>query len=133
MADRKSRRIGNLGLFRECGARDVEWIARHADEIDLPAGRVVATEGDRIRELIVILDGVASDGTVVYGPGSTIGAGLPDDRCHDTTIQAVTAVRVLVFGVAACRGLLNRVPAVRATLAASLPVPQESLSLRAVS
>jgi CRP-like cAMP-binding protein len=134
MADAKERRIGELGLFRECGTRDIEWIARHADEIDVRPTSVLAGEGTFVRELLVVEDGVASDGSVVYGPGSAIGApGLLTGRRNDTTIAAVSRVRVLVFGVGAFRGLIARVPSVRAALAAALPTPQESPRLRAVS
>ena len=134
MRDAKQARIRGMVLFAGCGSEDARWIAGHADEIDVPAGGVLAHEGDRARELLVVVQGVATDGSVVFGPGSCIGAeGLLTGRRHRADVTAVGDVRVLVFGVGAFRGLVNRLPATAAALNAMLPAPQESLRLRAVS
>jgi len=52
--------IRKVPLFSELKKRDLEDVAHIADEIDLPAGKTMAKEGDRGREFFVLLEGEAS-------------------------------------------------------------------------
>jgi CRP-like cAMP-binding protein len=141
--DTKAKAIRRLGLFSDCTLGEIRWIAEHADEIDLPAGRTLARDGDTAREFVVLIDGVCSvcrdDDEVLLGPGSYYGEdGLMSDEARHGTVTTRTCTRVLVFGVAAFRGLMRRVPAVRQALLRDLgervlQTDYESLSLRAVS
>ncbi len=142
MADQKQREIKGLRLFSECRPEDVRWIAGVADTVDVPAGRTIVHEGDRVREFVVLVRGAASASNGHNGvslvPGSHFGAvGLTDDGQHAQTIETTTPARLLVFGPGAFRGMLHRLPAVgRELLAAKvepLQASQESRSLRAVS
>ena len=143
MATTKERTIGGLGLFVDCRRDDIAWIAKHADEVHVPPGRVLALPGDAAREFVVVIDGVcsASDGygEVILGPGSYWGsAGLLSGRPHGSTVRTRTGARLLVFGVGAFRGLIDRAPSVRDRLLLDLrgrvqQSDQEELSLRAVS
>ena len=143
MATTKERTISGLALFAGCGRDDVRWIAHHADEVDLPAGRTLARDGDTAREFVVVIDGVCSvradDDDVLLGPGSYYGeVGLMSDATQHGTLTTRTRTRALVFGVAAFRGLIHRAPAVRRILLRDLServrdVDQDVLSLRAVS
>ena len=143
MQTTKERKIHDLALFEGCRADDVRWIAQHADEIDLPAGRTLAWDGDTAREFVVLIDGVCSvrgdDDEVLLGPGSYYGeVGLMAGGTQRGTLTTRTPVRVLVFGVAAFRGLIHRAPAVGQVLVRDLgarvrEMDQDVLSLRAVS
>lgn len=142
MADQKLREIRGLKLFSECRAEDVRWIAGVADTVDVPAGRTIVREGERVREFVMLVRGVASASNghepVALAPGSHVGElGLCDDDTHQQTVEATTPVRLLVFGPGAFRGMLTRIPSVgRALLAPKverLDRPQEPRSLRAVS
>lgn len=113
----KERQIAELGLFRGCGPSDVAWLARTADTLDLGAGSTLAQRGARVREFIIVVDGVAAAtngaGEVLLGPGAYTGEmGLLDGRPHAMTITAITDMRVLVFEARAFCGLLERLPAV---------------------
>ena len=143
MQTKKERTIRSLALFSECSSGDITWIAAHADEIDIPAGRTLAYEGETVREFIVVVDGAcaAADGMgdVLLGRGSWYGeVGLLSDERHNATVETRSRARLLVFGVPAFRGLLDRAPTVRERLLRALStrvreIDQESLSLRAVS
>lgn len=142
MADQKQLEIRGLPLFAGCRPDDVRWIAGVADTVDVPAGRTIIREGDRVREFVVLVRGTASASNghepVALVPGCHIGAvGLTADGVYTETIEATTPVRLLVFGPGAFRGLLQRLPAVgRSVLAAKvqpLRSDQDWRSLRAVS
>ena len=137
MKDLKQAQIGGTKLFSECSGRDIEWIARTADTLDAGAGSVLAIGGGRVREFIVVLDGVLSAGDVVFGRSSYFGeTGLLDGQPHNATIEALTDARLLVFGPREFRALLARVPSVARTLLEDLSGrvrDQDEASLRAVS
>ena len=143
MATTKERTINGLALFGGCNRDDVRWIAQHADEIDVPAGRTIACDGETAREFVVVIDGVcsvrAADDEVLLGRGSYYGeVGMMTNAAQRGTLTTRTRTRVLVFGVAAFRGLIDRAPAVRGVLLRDLServreTDHELLSLRAVS
>jgi CRP/FNR family transcriptional regulator, cyclic AMP receptor protein len=51
--------IAGVPLFARCSKRQLRAIAALADEIERPAGRVLAKEGTLGREFFVIVDGAA--------------------------------------------------------------------------
>ena len=51
--------IRNVPLFSKLSDRGLREVAKLADEIDLPEGKTLTTEGDRGREFFVLLDGTA--------------------------------------------------------------------------
>ena len=139
----KEKQIANLALFRGCRPSEITWIARHADALDVGAGSTLAREGSRVREFMVVVDGVAAgsngSGDVLLGPGSYFGEmGLVDGRPHTMTITSLTDVRVLVFEARTFSGLLDKLPGVGRKLMAELvgrlrEVDQDARNLRAVS
>jgi hypothetical protein len=110
----KEKRIAGLAAFRDCSVEDVRLIARLADEIDLPAGRVLARAGDAAREFVVVLDGVAVGssawGRTVLLPGSCYGGFHREP--HALAIETLTAVRLLVFPPRVLGALTERVPSI---------------------
>jgi CRP/FNR family cyclic AMP-dependent transcriptional regulator len=57
--DGKIELIKKVPLFSKLSKKGLEEVAHIADEIDLPKGKVMAEEGDRGREFIVLLEGEA--------------------------------------------------------------------------
>ncbi len=51
--------LKRVPLFAKCSKRDLERIAKLADEIDLPQGKVLTKQGDRGHEFFVIVEGSA--------------------------------------------------------------------------
>jgi CRP-like cAMP-binding protein len=141
MKDQKIARIAELALFRDCRPADLQWIARAADMIDLPAGRDVRVAGSTVREFVVLVDGTASMSNghddVLLAPGTHVGEREILDRSPAAgTVTARTRVRLLVFGAPQFRGMLDRLPGVgRRILAGTVSelCAQEPRSLRAVS
>jgi len=57
-SDPKIAAMSKVPLFARCSKRELETIASLADEVDLPAGKVLTAEGDRGREFFVLLEGL---------------------------------------------------------------------------
>lgn len=110
----KEQRIAELALFGACRPDELRWIARVADQIELRAGARLVSAGAGPREFIVVLDGVAvSDDGDVYGRGAYLGdVELIGHHVHSCSVEALTDVRLLVFGAGAFGGLLERAPSV---------------------
>jgi CRP-like cAMP-binding protein len=57
--DGKVELLKKVPLFSRLSKKGLQDVAQIADEIDLPAGKEMATEGDRGREFFVLLEGEA--------------------------------------------------------------------------
>ena len=57
--DAKVELLKNVPLFSRLDKKALQDVAHIADELDLPAGKEMAVEGDRGREFFVLLDGEA--------------------------------------------------------------------------
>ena len=117
--DTKKTLIRSLPLFADCTGEEIAEVAAIADEIDLPAGRVLATENADGREFVVLVDGSA---TVLHGdrPVATLEAGdffgeiaLLTGRRRTATVVAKTPVRALVIEVHAFLRLMEDAPDIR--------------------
>jgi CRP/FNR family cyclic AMP-dependent transcriptional regulator len=76
--ERKVELIGGVPLFARCSRRQLRTIAALADEIERPAGKVLAKQGTPGREFFVIVDGAAevrrdSKRLALLGPGDFFG------------------------------------------------------------
>jgi CRP/FNR family cyclic AMP-dependent transcriptional regulator len=115
-SDPKVAAMGKVPLFQRCSKRELAQIAAIADEIDLPGGKTLATQGERGREFFVVLEGsadVTADGRKL----SSLGAGdffgeiaLVTDHPRTATVTAATPVRALVITDRAFRELLRNSP-----------------------
>ena len=97
--------LRSIPLFAELSEHDRERIAMWADEIDVPEGKELATEGDFAYEFFVILDGTASvshDREVVaeLGPDDYFGEiGLLESERRTATVTASSPLRaIVIFG-----------------------------------
>jgi CRP-like cAMP-binding protein len=108
--------LKNVPLFRGLSQRQVEQIARLADELEVPAGRRLASAGDTGHELFIIVDGQATVSTkdrrtVKLGPGEFFGEmSLIDGGPRSATVDAVTLMKLLVVGHREFWELLNEAP-----------------------
>src|ERR671922_2003371 len=57
--DAKVELLKKVPLFARLDKKHLQDVAQIADELDLPAGKEMATEGDRGREFFVLLKGEA--------------------------------------------------------------------------
>lgn len=116
MADKYIEHLRAIPLFSASSKKDLEKIARGADEISVEAGRVLTKEGDLGREAFVIIEGEASvtqDGSEVarLGPGDPFGEmALLDRAPRNATVTALTPMQLLVVGQREFGGLMDESP-----------------------
>lgn len=108
----------SVSLFASASRRQRTWIARLADEIEVPAGTVLTTPGELARQFFVIESGTAEvtrDGVrvAVLGPGDFFGErGLLEGPRRTARVVATTPMRLLVLAPREFRTLMHGVPAV---------------------
>jgi CRP/FNR family transcriptional regulator, cyclic AMP receptor protein len=124
--DGKVELIRKVPLFSRLNKKGLEDVAHIADELDLPAGKVMAEEGDRGREFFVLLEGEAD---VTKGDRSinTMKSGdffgeiaLVTQMPRTASVTATTPVRVLVITERDFGALLKRTPEVSRGVAEAL-------------
>lgn len=100
----KTALLKKVQLFEGLSDRQLQQIARLADEIDAPAGKILARAGDTGREMFVIVDGQATvttsqRRTLQLGTGDFFGEmSLLDGGPRSATVEAATPMHLLVIG-----------------------------------
>ena len=118
--------IKSVPLFASASKQGLAEIASIADEIDLPAGKVLIREGDAGREFFVLVDGTAEverGGKQVasIGPGDFFGEiALVAKTPRNATITTTSPVRALVITDRAFRQLLDRSPQIAVSVLTAL-------------
>jgi len=108
--------LKHVPLFRGLTQRQVEQIARLADEIEVGAGKRLASAGETGHELFVIVDGRATVSTkdrrtLKLGPGEFFGEmSLIDGGPRSATVDAATPMKLLVIGHREFWALLTEAP-----------------------
>lgn len=122
----KTDLLATIPLFEHCSKKELGLIAGAADELDLPAGRTLITEGERGREFMVIVSGeveVRKNGRKIstLGPGSFIGEmALLSKAPRSATVTTTTPVDLFVLTDRAFLGLLDKTPAIWLKVARAL-------------
>jgi CRP/FNR family transcriptional regulator, cyclic AMP receptor protein len=124
--DGKVKLIQNVPLFSRLSKKGLEEVARIADELDLPSGKEMATQGDRGREFFVLLEGTAD---VTKGDqrinqmkkGDFFGEiALVTKMPRTATVTAATDVRVLVINERDFTSLIKNSPEIAQSVAEAL-------------
>ncbi len=108
--------LKRLPIFSACSIRDLEEVARLSTTLDIPKGRVLATEGTPGHEFVVIRAGtvdVTREGKSLakLGPGDYFGEiSLIDGGPRTATVTADTPVTIEVVERRDFDSLLERVP-----------------------
>ena len=124
--DGKVEIIRKIPLFSQLSKKGLEDVAHIADELDLPAGKVMAKEGDRGREFFVLLEGEAevtkSERRInIMRNGDFFGeVALVTKMPRTASVKATTDVRVLVITERDFGALLKRSPEVGRCVAEAL-------------
>ena len=125
-SDPKIAAMEKVPLFARCSKRELASIARLADEVDLPAGKVLTTEGDRGREFFVLLEGsadVRSDGRQLppLGEGDFFGEiALVTDKARTATVTAASPMRRARHHRSRVPGLLRDSPEIQGKVLAAV-------------
>ena len=115
---RKNEALSNVILFSGCDAREISRIASLATEIEVPAGKVLAREGEPGREFYVILDGkadvqIGGKQVATLGPGDFFGEmALLDQGPRVATVTAASEMEVVVLDPREFVSLIDEHPAV---------------------
>ncbi len=111
-----TEQLAGVPLFSACSGRDLQRLARAADEVHVPAGTELTTQGGVGREAFVILAGTAlvtKDGTAAaeLGPGDHFGElALLDGGPRTATVTAETDMSLLVLSIGAFNAVLDEIP-----------------------
>jgi CRP-like cAMP-binding protein len=123
--------LKRVPLFERCSKRELAELAGLADELTLPEGRNLTTEGATGKEFVIIVEGFAEvrrKGRKVnlLRSGDFLGeisliTGVP----RTATVTTTTPARLLIITAPAFRSLLRRMPSLQLkvleALAARLP------------
>jgi len=116
--DTKLDQLGRIWLFSACSKKDLTTIGRAADEVAVPAGRVLTEEGKPGHEFYLILLGEASvkrgrRKVATLGPGRYFGElSLLDKGPRSATVVADTDMTLLVLGQREFTGVMGESPSV---------------------
>lgn len=120
--------LGKVPLFSGLSQRHLGLIARHADEVKLDAGRVLANQGQHGLEFLIIAGGsarVERDGKVIarLGAGDFFGEmSLIDGEPRTATVIAEEPVSLLVIHRRVFSHLLDTVPGLQKKILVTLCV-----------
>jgi len=118
--------LRQVPLFAKLDKKGLQDVAHIADELDLPAGKEMATEGDRGREFFVLLKGeadVTKDGRKIstMREGDFFGEiALVTKMPRTATVTATSDVDVLVITERAFDNLLKTTPEIGRSVAEAL-------------
>jgi CRP/FNR family transcriptional regulator, cyclic AMP receptor protein len=110
--------LKRIPLFAGCSRAELEAVSRVADELRIPAGRVLMRQGAPGRELVVLVEGevtVERDGATiaVRRDGDHVGElALVIGRPRTATVTATTDLRVLVLDRTSFERLLQAVTSI---------------------
>jgi CRP-like cAMP-binding protein len=114
--------LADVPLFSQCSNKELAEISRLTTPVNVAAGKVVAHQGTRRRELIVIVEGSATvsiDGHEVatLGPGDFVGEiSLLDGGPRSATVTADTDLVAEVAGAREFHTLLREAPGLARSL-----------------
>jgi CRP/FNR family transcriptional regulator, cyclic AMP receptor protein len=118
--------LRRVPLFAGLGTRDLEELQRLTDEVDVPAGRELTTEGRAGEEFFLIVSGrvgVVRNGVRVrtMGDGEFLGEiALIDGRVRSATVTTEAPTRLIVLGHREFSSLLERFPTIQAAVLRAL-------------
>jgi CRP/FNR family cyclic AMP-dependent transcriptional regulator len=117
--DTKVDLLKSVSLFSGMGHKELEQVAQLLDEVDVPAGKVLMTQGETGHEMFVIVSGKVSverDGKKISerGPGDSLGEiSLLSKGPRTATVTAMEPSRLLYAGQREFHALMDDHPSVR--------------------
>jgi CRP/FNR family transcriptional regulator, cyclic AMP receptor protein len=124
--DQKLELLRRTPLLAGLSRHDIEEVGRLADEVDVPAGKVLMKQGDPGQEFYVIVDGavrIERDGRLLntLGPGDFFGdMALVVERPRTATATVDRDSQLLVLGHREFHSLMDRFPSIRMSVLESI-------------
>ena len=137
--DSKLDHLGQVRLFSACNKKELGLIGKASDEVSVPAGKEIVTQGTSGHEFFLILSGEAA----VKRAGrkvNTLSAGdyfgelaLLSKGERNATVVAETDMDLLVLGQREFSGVLDEVPGLAHKLLVSMANRLREMDAKAVS
>ena len=118
--------LAEVPLFAACSRKDLQQVAKRAEDVKVEAGKVLVSEGSAGAEFFVILEGDASvsrhgQEVAKLGAGDFFGdLALLDRAPRNATVTAVTPMELVVLGQREFSSLIDEVPGFAHKLMAGL-------------
>jgi len=115
-------RLRDVPFFSSLTDKELALVAQQTDRRDVPAGEVLAKEGDPGHELLIVESGTAEvtrDGERVaeLGPGDAVGEGaLIAEERRGATVTAISPMEVVVMSRDHLRAVERMLPEVHAQI-----------------
>ena len=124
--DDKLELLKRVPLLAGLGRKEIEEVGRLAEEIDVPAGRVLMREGQTGQEFFIVVRGsvlIERGGHALrsLGPGDFLGEiALVDDGPRTATATTETSAQLLVLAHREFHSLMEQFPSVRTSVMQAL-------------
>jgi CRP-like cAMP-binding protein len=108
--------LAAVPLFSACSKKDLQLVARRAEQVRVPAGKVLVREGAAGAEFFVILSGTAEvtrhgRRVATLGPDAFFGdLALLDRAPRNATVTAKTEMELAVLGQREFAAMIEEVP-----------------------
>jgi CRP-like cAMP-binding protein len=118
--------LANVPLFAACSKKDLQQVAKRAEDVKVEPGKVLVSEGSAGAEFFVILEGEASvarhgQQVATLKGGDFFGdLALLDRAPRNATITATTPMELIVLGQREFSALIDEVPGFAHKLLAGL-------------
>jgi CRP/FNR family cyclic AMP-dependent transcriptional regulator len=110
--------LRKVWLFERCSRRELEALQRIATAVDVPAGKVLTSQGEMGREFFVVVAGKVeamrdSTSVSVLGPGSFFGEmSLLERKPRAATVTTLEPTSLLVITTGDFNALVQTMPSV---------------------
>ena len=131
--------LQQVSLFAACSRKDLQLVAKRAEEVHVTAGKALVTEGETGHEFFVILSGkakVTRHGRKIatVGPGDAFGElALLERAPRNSTIVAESDMELVVLGQREFAGLIDEVPGFARKLLAGMAKRLRDADARSVT
>jgi len=118
--------LAQVPLFSACSKKELNMLAKRAEDVKVDAGKVLVSEGAAGAEFFVIVEGEArvsrhGQDVATLGPGQFFGdLALLDRAPRNATITAITPMELVVLGQREFSALIDEVPGFAHKLLAGL-------------
>jgi CRP/FNR family transcriptional regulator, cyclic AMP receptor protein len=108
--------LQQVPLFAACSRKDLQLVARRAEDVRVPAGKALVSEGETGQEFFVIIEGTArvtrqGRKIATIGPGQAFGElALLDKAPRNASVIADTDMELVVLGQREFAGIIDDVP-----------------------
>ena len=121
-----TRKLSTVRMFSGLSKKELEKLAQWTDEVNVPAGTEIASQGRFAHEFFVIEDGAAvvtHDGNTIaeLGAGDFFGEiGLIETQRRTATVTASTPMRLIVMFEREFKQMEREMPAVADRIRAAI-------------